>query len=72
MLQISDSATTLNVPLNCDQIIRFTLGIMTVLERADWALDWTKDVAGPDADAAADTPTGEIDISADSPSRYRH
>lgn len=30
VLQISDAATTLNVPLNAEQIIQFTQGILTV------------------------------------------
>jgi hypothetical protein len=73
MLQISDSATTLNVPLNRDQIIQFTRGIMTVLHRAEWGLDWNEEIAAPDAaPASPDAPACEIDISADSPSRYRH
>jgi len=74
VLQISDTATTLNVPLNKDQIIQFTQGILTVLGRSEWALDWNEELADPpgtnapplEADPAA------IDITADSPSRYRH
>jgi hypothetical protein len=77
VLQISDTATTLNVPLNKDQIIQFTQGILTVLGRSEWALDWNEELgetqvgtatetAPPQADPAA------IDITADSPSRYRH
>ena len=75
VLQISDTATTLNVPLNSDQIIQFTQGILTVLERSEWALDWNEEPAetqsGP-VPGEAGTETGPIDITADSPSRYRH
>ncbi len=73
VLQISDTATTLNVPLNSDQITQFTQGILTVLERSEWALDWNEETVEP---RAAPTPAGApadaIDITADSPSRYRH
>ena len=72
MLQIPDSATTLNVPLNRDQIIQFTRGLMTVLDPAEWGLDWNEEIATPDAEPASpDARAGEIDISADSPSCYR-
>lgn len=73
VLQISDAATTLNVPLNQDQIVQFTQGILTVLERSEWDLDWGEDDGAPRSDTtarAADDDT--IDITADSPSRYRH
>ncbi|MEP4379811.1 MAG: hypothetical protein ABJ215_10230 [Alphaproteobacteria bacterium] len=75
VLQISDTATTLNVPLNGDQIVQFTQGILTVLERSEWALEWDAEMAEPQSgstapEAAGDT--GAIDITADSPSRYRH
>lgn len=73
VLQISDTATTLNVPLNSDQITQFTQGILTVLERSERALDWNEETVEP---RAAPTPAGAhadaIDITADSPSRYRH
>ncbi|MGB0570454.1 MAG: hypothetical protein ACPGQM_00065 [Alphaproteobacteria bacterium] len=73
VLQISDTAATPNVPLNSDQITQFTQGILTVLERAEWALDWNEETAEPQA---ASTPAGAtadaIDITANSPSRYRH
>ena len=73
MLQISDSATTLNVPLNRDQIIQFTKGILTVLERCEWGLDWDAETGEQPADsAAAGVSDDAIDITADSPSRYRH
>ncbi len=79
VLQISDAATTLNVPLNADQIIQFTQGILTVLGRSEWALDWDEEPIEPQTAAASDATPGEaglstsaIDITADSPSRYRH
>tara|TARA_R110002110_G_scaffold376568_2_gene586715 strand:+ start:224364 stop:225014 length:651 start_codon:yes stop_codon:yes gene_type:complete len=74
VLQISDAATTLNVPLNKDQIIQFTQGILTVLERSEWALTWNDERGEPQPEtvpAEADPPAA-IDITADSPSRYRH
>jgi len=73
VLQISDTATTLNVPLNSDQIIQFTQGILTVLERSEWALDWNEETVEPQAASTpAGAPADAIDITADSPSRYRH
>lgn len=73
VLHISDSATTLNVPLNKDQIIQFTKGILTVLERCEWGLDWDAETGEQPADsAAAGVSDDAIDITADSPSRYRH
>jgi hypothetical protein len=72
MLQISDAATTLNVPLNGDQIIQ---GILTVLGRSEWALDWNEELIEPQTDATsseAGASASAIDITADSPSRYRH
>ena len=38
VLQISDADTTLNVPLNDDQLNNFTRGILTALGRAGWNL----------------------------------
>jgi hypothetical protein len=75
VLQISDAATTLNVPLNGDQIIQFTQGILTVLGRSEWALDWNEELIEPQTDATsseAGASASAIDITADSPSRYRH
>ena len=83
VLQISDTATTLNVPLNAEQIIQFTQGILTVLGRSEWALDWNEETVDPQTPGASaatsDATAGEdelspntIDITADSPSRYRH
>ncbi|MBO22064.1 MAG: hypothetical protein CMM26_06820 [Rhodospirillaceae bacterium] len=39
LLQISGAAATMNVPLNRNQIIHLTRGIMMALERSEWALD---------------------------------
>ena len=81
VLQISDAATTLNVPLNKDQIIQFTQGILTVLGRSEWALDWNEPLGEAQTESATETATETapseadpfaIDITADSPSRYRH
>ncbi|MBT4907900.1 MAG: hypothetical protein HOI57_12420 [Rhodospirillaceae bacterium] len=73
VLQISDTATTLNVPLNGDQIIQFTQGILTVLERSEWALDWDEEPIEPPTETTlTETSDSAIDITADSPSRYRH
>lgn len=77
VLQISDAATTLNVPLNKDQIIQFTQGILTVLGRSEWALDWNEELGAPQTvpateTASPDADSSAIDITADSPSRYRH
>jgi len=77
VLQISDAATTLNVPLNKDQIIQFTQGILTVLGRSEWDLDWHEEPGVAQAQTATQTAPPEadpaaIDITADSPSRYRH
>jgi len=73
VLQISDTATTLNVPLNGDQIIQFTQGILTVLGRSEWALDWDEELIEPPVKSApTEASASTIDITADSPSRYRH
>ncbi len=73
VLQISDTATTLNVPLNSDQITQFTQGILTVLGRSEWALDWNEETAEPQTESmSTEASASAIDITADSPSRYRH
>jgi hypothetical protein len=67
VLHLSDAATTLNMPLNTEQLGQFTAGIMTMLDSADWNLDLSEA-----ADEEPDAEAPRIDISADSPSRYRH
>lgn len=71
VLQISDADTTLNVPLNDDQLNNFTRGILTVLGRADWNLSWQSDMAD-EAEQPSESGPATIDITADSPSRYKH
>lgn len=71
VLHISDADTTLKVPLNDAQLGQFVRGILTVLQRADWGLDWQPDATGETGEPPA-SETATIDITADSPSRYRH
>jgi hypothetical protein len=68
ILQVSDAQSTLNMPLNETQLTQFTSGLMTMLEHADWNLDLTPAVP----EKAAEDGAPQIDITADSPSRYRH
>tara|TARA_A100001037_G_scaffold298571_1_gene322545 strand:- start:212 stop:757 length:546 start_codon:yes stop_codon:yes gene_type:complete len=71
VLQISDADTTLNVPLNDDQLNNFTRGILTALGRAGWNLSWENGSAH-EAEPSSESEPATIDITTDSPSRYRH
>lgn len=70
LLQITDGIKSLGVPLNDEQLAQFSHGIVTVLKNADWDLD----PAGHDNADVTSTETGSaaLDITADSPSKYRH
>jgi hypothetical protein len=70
LLQLTDGVRSLGVPLNDEQLAQFSHGIVTVLKNADWGLDATgsENVDEP----SADTGSAALDISADSPSKYRH
>lgn len=73
MLQITDGVTSLSIPLNDEQLAQFSHGIVTVLKNADW--DLTPDVApniGVVDDTTSESAGTGIDITADSPSKYRH
>jgi len=73
MLQITDGVRSLSIPLNDEQLAQFSHGIVTVLKNADW--DLTPDIApniGAAEDTSDETGSAAIDITADSPSKYRH
>jgi hypothetical protein len=71
MLQLTDGAKSLSIPLTDEQLAQFSHGIVTVLSNTDWDLSA---VPGNDGDEAATAESGAaaLDISADSPSKYRH
>ena len=73
MLQITDGTRALGIPLTDEQLAQFSHGIVTVLKNADW--DLNPDVApniGAPEDTASESGGAGIDITADSPSKYRH
>lgn len=73
LLQITDGLRSLGIPLTDEQLAQFSHGIITVLKNADW--DLNPAVAEPPVtgdDDTADTGSAAIDITADSPSKYRH
>ncbi len=71
MLQLTDGAKSLSIPLTDEQLAQFSHGIVTVLGNTDWDLSA---VPGNDGDevATAESGAAALDISADSPSKYRH
>lgn len=70
LLQITDGIRSLGIPLTDEQLAQFSHGIITVLKNADWDLNPEVPAAGDDP--AADPGSAAIDITADSPSKYRH
>jgi hypothetical protein len=69
MLQITDGVTSLSIPLNDEELAQFSHGIVTVLKNADW--DVAPNIGVVDDTTSESAGTG-IDITADSPSKYRH
>jgi hypothetical protein len=71
MLQLTDGAKSLSIPLTDEQLAQFPHGIVTVLGNINWNLSA---VPGNDDDevATAESGAAALDISADSPSKYRH
>ena len=71
MLQLTDGAKSLSIPLTDEQLAQFSHGIVTVLGNINWNLSA---VPGNDDDevATAESGAAALDISADSPSKYRH
>lgn len=71
ILALTARGAELRMPIDNQQLIRIYDGLRIVLERADWALDL--DAGLPETVAAPQPPQdASIDITADSPSRYRH
>lgn len=70
LLQITDGLRSLGIPLTDEQLAQFSHGIITVLKNADWDLNPAVTSAGDDT--TADPDSAAIDITADSPSKYRH
>lgn len=71
VMHITDGVKSLNIPLTDEQLAQFSHGIVTVLDNADW------DFAAISMGEAEDTATAKsgdaaLDISAESPSKYRH
>ena len=67
MLYMTDGRTETNIPLNNEQLAQFSHGIVTILGNADW------DLAAVDTGTVeTGTPADPIDITAESPSKYRH
>lgn len=67
---LSDGKTTLRLPFSPHQILAFADGLKQVIQRADWDLkldfEWDRPAADDSSRELA------IDITAESPSRYRH
>lgn len=70
LLQLTDGVRSLGVPLNDEQLAQFSHGIVTVLKNADWDLDTTETETTDDS--STETGSAALDITADSPSKYRH
>lgn len=70
LLQLTDGIRSLGVPLNDEQLAQFSHGIVTVLQNADWDLGPAGFESGDDV--AAESGSAALDITADSPSKYRH
>ncbi len=67
MLYMTDGRTETTIPLTNDQLAQFSHGIVTVLGNADWDLS-PIDTGSVETSAASEP----IDISAESPSKYKH
>ncbi len=71
LLHITDGVTSLNIPLTDEQLAQFSHGIVTVLDNADWDLPAIA-TGEPDEESPAVSGGSTLDITADSPSKYRH
>ncbi len=71
LLHITDGVTSLNIPLTDEQLAQFSHGIVTVLDNADWDLPAIA-TGEPDEESPAVFGGTTLDITADSPSKYRH
>jgi hypothetical protein len=70
LLILTAADAELRVPLDSHQLAKVYEALRIVIERAEWGIDL--DAGLPDA-SSADRPRGRIpDITAESPSRYRH
>jgi len=70
LLILTAADAELRVPLDSHQLAKVYEALRIVIERAEWGIDL--DAGLPDA-SSADRPQGRIpDITAESPSRYRH
>lgn len=70
IMVLSDGKTTLRLPFSPHQILAFADGLKQVIQRADW--DLKLDFEWEQAATAEATRELSIDITAESPSRYRH
>ena len=70
-LVLTAAGTELRVPLDSQQLIQIYEALRVVIERADWGIDL--DAGLPAAATASQPPLDtNIDITSESPSRYRH
>jgi len=67
ILHMTDGRHHLDVPLTDEQLTQFSHGIVTVLGNADWDLE---PIDTGESESA--TTATKIDITAESPSKYRH
>jgi hypothetical protein len=71
ILQITDGSTSINIPLTDEQLAQFSHGIVTVLNNADWNLPAGSE-PDPGDSTIAESADAALDITAESPSKYRH
>jgi hypothetical protein len=71
ILQITDGSTSINIPLTDEQLAQFSHGIVTVLNNADWNLPAGSE-PDPGDSTIAESADSALDITAESPSKYRH
>ncbi|MBT5571193.1 MAG: hypothetical protein HOJ90_08250 [Alphaproteobacteria bacterium] len=71
ILQITDGLKSINIPLTDEQLAQFSHGVVTVLKNADWNLP-AASASDPDDNMTSETADAAIDITAESPSKYRH
>ncbi|MDG2269052.1 MAG: hypothetical protein P8M28_01385 [Alphaproteobacteria bacterium] len=71
ILQITDGSTSINIPLTDEQLAQFSHGIVTVLNNADWNLPAGSE-PDPGDSTIAESADAALDITAESPPKYRH
>jgi hypothetical protein len=71
LLVLTANDSVLRVPLDDRQLVQVYDALRTVIRRADWSIDLDEGLPDSAAEATGDR-TMSIDITADSPSRYRH